>query len=182
MIILGSTDLGSTDARAPKGFAPIAIGLGLTLIHFDFAVAPKPRPHKAPLSTPPFSGESKTPPHVHVGQSPLPRSANRCSGYRFPRRWLPSKSPRNPRDRSCTRYRGGPSPLRSTHCRIYCHLPPRTHTRDAHIVPFCYQPLFWPPLFPERAICHRISSHLQRFTLLPSTVVINFSCAHPDCG
>ena len=25
--------LGSTDARAPKGFAPIAIGLGLTLIH-----------------------------------------------------------------------------------------------------------------------------------------------------
>jgi aquaporin Z len=28
MIILGATDL-----RAPKGFAPIAIGLGLTLIH-----------------------------------------------------------------------------------------------------------------------------------------------------
>ena len=25
--------LGSTDGRAPKGFAPIAIGLGLTLIH-----------------------------------------------------------------------------------------------------------------------------------------------------
>jgi aquaporin Z len=25
--------LGSTDERAPKGFAPIAIGLGLTLIH-----------------------------------------------------------------------------------------------------------------------------------------------------
>lgn len=25
--------LGSTDARAPKGLAPIAIGLGLTLIH-----------------------------------------------------------------------------------------------------------------------------------------------------
>jgi aquaporin Z len=25
--------LGSTDARAPKGFAPIAIGLALTLIH-----------------------------------------------------------------------------------------------------------------------------------------------------
>jgi aquaporin Z len=25
--------LGATDARAPKGFAPIAIGLGLTLIH-----------------------------------------------------------------------------------------------------------------------------------------------------
>jgi aquaporin Z len=25
--------LGSTDKRAPKGFAPIAIGLGLTLIH-----------------------------------------------------------------------------------------------------------------------------------------------------
>jgi len=25
--------LGSTDRRAPKGFAPIAIGLGLTLIH-----------------------------------------------------------------------------------------------------------------------------------------------------
>jgi aquaporin Z len=25
--------LGSTDDRAPKGFAPIAIGLGLTLIH-----------------------------------------------------------------------------------------------------------------------------------------------------
>lgn len=25
--------LGSTDARAPKGFAPVAIGLGLTLIH-----------------------------------------------------------------------------------------------------------------------------------------------------
>ena len=25
--------LGSTDARAPQGFAPIAIGLGLTLIH-----------------------------------------------------------------------------------------------------------------------------------------------------
>ena len=25
--------LGSTDARAPTGFAPIAIGLGLTLIH-----------------------------------------------------------------------------------------------------------------------------------------------------
>ncbi len=25
--------LGSTDTRAPKGFAPIAIGLGLTLIH-----------------------------------------------------------------------------------------------------------------------------------------------------
>jgi aquaporin Z len=25
--------MGSTDARAPKGFAPIAIGLGLTLIH-----------------------------------------------------------------------------------------------------------------------------------------------------
>ena len=25
--------LGSTDHRAPKGFAPIAIGLGLTLIH-----------------------------------------------------------------------------------------------------------------------------------------------------
>ncbi len=25
--------LGSTDARAPKGFAPIAIGLGLTLVH-----------------------------------------------------------------------------------------------------------------------------------------------------
>jgi glycerol uptake facilitator-like aquaporin len=25
--------LGSTDARAPAGFAPIAIGLGLTLIH-----------------------------------------------------------------------------------------------------------------------------------------------------
>jgi len=25
--------LGSTDPRAPKGFAPIAIGLGLTLIH-----------------------------------------------------------------------------------------------------------------------------------------------------
>ncbi len=25
--------LGSTDSRAPKGFAPIAIGLGLTLIH-----------------------------------------------------------------------------------------------------------------------------------------------------
>jgi aquaporin Z len=24
---------GSTDSRAPKGFAPIAIGLGLTLIH-----------------------------------------------------------------------------------------------------------------------------------------------------
>jgi len=24
---------GATDARAPKGFAPIAIGLGLTLIH-----------------------------------------------------------------------------------------------------------------------------------------------------
>jgi aquaporin Z len=28
MIILGATDL-----RAPKGFAPVAIGLGLTLIH-----------------------------------------------------------------------------------------------------------------------------------------------------
>src|SRR5205085_7387143 len=25
--------LGATDGRAPKGFAPIAIGLGLTLIH-----------------------------------------------------------------------------------------------------------------------------------------------------
>ena len=25
--------LGSTDSRAPQGFAPIAIGLGLTLIH-----------------------------------------------------------------------------------------------------------------------------------------------------
>jgi aquaporin Z len=25
--------LGATDERAPKGFAPIAIGLGLTLIH-----------------------------------------------------------------------------------------------------------------------------------------------------
>jgi len=25
--------LGATDTRAPKGFAPIAIGLGLTLIH-----------------------------------------------------------------------------------------------------------------------------------------------------
>ncbi len=25
--------MGSTDSRAPKGFAPIAIGLGLTLIH-----------------------------------------------------------------------------------------------------------------------------------------------------
>ena len=25
--------LGATDKRAPKGFAPIAIGLGLTLIH-----------------------------------------------------------------------------------------------------------------------------------------------------
>ena len=25
--------LGATDARAPSGFAPIAIGLGLTLIH-----------------------------------------------------------------------------------------------------------------------------------------------------
>lgn len=25
--------LGATDSRAPKGFAPIAIGLGLTLIH-----------------------------------------------------------------------------------------------------------------------------------------------------
>jgi len=25
--------MGSTDKRAPKGFAPIAIGLGLTLIH-----------------------------------------------------------------------------------------------------------------------------------------------------
>jgi len=25
--------LGSTDSRAPKGFAPLAIGLGLTLIH-----------------------------------------------------------------------------------------------------------------------------------------------------
>src|SRR5207342_437659 len=25
--------LGSTDERAPKGFAPLAIGLGLTLIH-----------------------------------------------------------------------------------------------------------------------------------------------------
>lgn len=25
--------LGATDARAPQGFAPIAIGLGLTLIH-----------------------------------------------------------------------------------------------------------------------------------------------------
>lgn len=25
--------LGATDVRAPKGFAPIAIGLGLTLIH-----------------------------------------------------------------------------------------------------------------------------------------------------
>jgi len=25
--------LGSTDVRAPQGFAPIAIGLGLTLIH-----------------------------------------------------------------------------------------------------------------------------------------------------
>ncbi len=25
--------LGSTDKRAPKGFAPVAIGLGLTLIH-----------------------------------------------------------------------------------------------------------------------------------------------------
>jgi aquaporin Z len=25
--------MGATDARAPKGFAPIAIGLGLTLIH-----------------------------------------------------------------------------------------------------------------------------------------------------
>jgi aquaporin Z len=25
--------MGSTDERAPKGFAPIAIGLGLTLIH-----------------------------------------------------------------------------------------------------------------------------------------------------
>ena len=25
--------LGATDRRAPKGFAPIAIGLGLTLIH-----------------------------------------------------------------------------------------------------------------------------------------------------
>jgi aquaporin Z len=25
--------LGATDARAPKGLAPIAIGLGLTLIH-----------------------------------------------------------------------------------------------------------------------------------------------------
>jgi aquaporin Z len=25
--------LGATDARAPKGFAPIAVGLGLTLIH-----------------------------------------------------------------------------------------------------------------------------------------------------
>jgi aquaporin Z len=27
--------LGATDKRAPKGFAPIAIGLGLTLIHSD---------------------------------------------------------------------------------------------------------------------------------------------------
>jgi aquaporin Z len=26
--------LGSTHTRAPQGFAPIAIGLGLTLIHF----------------------------------------------------------------------------------------------------------------------------------------------------
>jgi aquaporin Z len=25
--------LGATDSRAPKGFAPVAIGLGLTLIH-----------------------------------------------------------------------------------------------------------------------------------------------------
>jgi aquaporin Z len=25
--------LGATDARAPRGFAPLAIGLGLTLIH-----------------------------------------------------------------------------------------------------------------------------------------------------
>jgi aquaporin Z len=25
--------LGATDSRAPQGFAPIAIGLGLTLIH-----------------------------------------------------------------------------------------------------------------------------------------------------
>jgi glycerol uptake facilitator-like aquaporin len=27
------TQSGASDARAPKGFAPIAIGLGLTLIH-----------------------------------------------------------------------------------------------------------------------------------------------------
>lgn len=27
--------LGSTDSRAPKGLAPIAIGLGLTLIHLS---------------------------------------------------------------------------------------------------------------------------------------------------
>jgi len=28
--------MGATDKRAPSGFAPIAIGLGLTLIHFDW--------------------------------------------------------------------------------------------------------------------------------------------------
>jgi aquaporin Z len=35
--------LGATDRRAPAGFAPIAIGLALTLIHLISIPSPTPR-------------------------------------------------------------------------------------------------------------------------------------------
>jgi aquaporin Z len=70
--------LGATDKRAPQGFAPIAIGLGLTLIHLI----------GIPVTNLSVNPARSTAPALFAGGAFIPSSG--CSG------WHPSPVPPSP--------------------------------------------------------------------------------------
>ena len=68
--------LGATDTRAPKGFAPLAIGLSLTLIHLV----------SIPVSNTSVNPARSTGPALFAGDRRHCRSCG-CSGWH--RSWVP---------------------------------------------------------------------------------------------